>query len=97
MPEPLRKLEPREAETRKMHAWAEYGLMQVKLSENIARLRRGDDDLCDYPVLVNGRYAHGALAHPEIRQSEDAYASPALQLFGAGREKRIYAIRPIPA
>ena len=36
-PEPLRKLEAREAETRKMHAFAEYGLMHVRLYEDIAR------------------------------------------------------------
>jgi alpha-D-ribose 1-methylphosphonate 5-phosphate C-P lyase len=36
-PEPLRFLEPRETETRKMHALEEYGLMHVKLYEDIAR------------------------------------------------------------
>ena len=37
IPEPLRFLEPRETETRKMHALEEYGLMHVKLYEDIAR------------------------------------------------------------
>ena len=37
LPEPLAKLEPREAETRVMHSLAEYGLMHVKLYEDIAR------------------------------------------------------------
>src|SRR5581483_11944451 len=37
IPEPLRYLEPRETETRRMHALAEYGLMHVKLYEDIAR------------------------------------------------------------
>ncbi|MGV6345857.1 alpha-D-ribose 1-methylphosphonate 5-phosphate C-P-lyase PhnJ [Escherichia coli] len=46
IPEPLRFIEPRETETRTMHALEEYGVM------------------------------------------------PALQLFGAGREKRIYAVPP---
>jgi alpha-D-ribose 1-methylphosphonate 5-phosphate C-P lyase len=36
IPEPLRFLEPRETETRKMHALEEYGLMHVKLYEDIA-------------------------------------------------------------
>ncbi|MGH8772591.1 MAG: alpha-D-ribose 1-methylphosphonate 5-phosphate C-P-lyase PhnJ, partial [Burkholderiales bacterium] len=36
-PEPMRKLEPRASETRKLHALAEYGLMHVKLYEDIAR------------------------------------------------------------
>ena len=38
IPEPLRFLEPRETETRKMHALAEYGLMHVKLYEDISCL-----------------------------------------------------------
>src|SRR6476469_2072806 len=37
IPEPLRFLEPRETETRMMHALEEYGLMHVKLYEDIAR------------------------------------------------------------
>ncbi|MDP1603450.1 MAG: alpha-D-ribose 1-methylphosphonate 5-phosphate C-P-lyase PhnJ, partial [Legionella sp.] len=37
IPEPLRFLEPRETETRRMHALSEYGLMHVKLYEDIAR------------------------------------------------------------
>ena len=47
-PEPLRKLEHSEVETRNMHAWEEYGLMQVRLYEDIALLqkaiRHGDGD-----------------------------------------------------
>ena len=37
IPEPLRFLEPRESETRRMHALEDYGLMHVKLYEDIAR------------------------------------------------------------
>lgn len=37
IPEPLRFLEPRETETRRMHALAEYGLMHLKLYEDVAR------------------------------------------------------------
>src|SRR5262249_26679745 len=37
IPEPLRFLEPRETETRVMHALEEYGAMHVKLYEDIAR------------------------------------------------------------
>jgi len=36
IPEPLRFLEPRATETRRMHALGEYGLMHVKLYEDIA-------------------------------------------------------------
>src|SRR5208282_586978 len=55
IPEPLRWLEPREAETRKMHALAEYGPMYVRLYEDIAQFGRVTTAY-DYPVLVNGRY-----------------------------------------
>ena len=54
-PEPLFKLEPRRRETLKLHAFGEYGLMNVKLYEDIAQWGRIDTTY-DYPVLVNGRY-----------------------------------------
>ncbi len=54
IPEPLRFIEPRETETRTMHAREEYGVMQVKLYEDIARF--GHIATTDaYPVKVNGR------------------------------------------
>ena len=37
IPEPLRFLEPRETETRRMHALEDYGLMHVKLYEDISK------------------------------------------------------------
>jgi len=92
MPEPLRKLEPRETETRKMHAFAEYGLMQVKLYEDISR--HGEiTTTYDYPVEVNARYMMAPSPIPKF-DNPKMHAMPALQLFGAGREKRIYAIPP---
>ena len=55
IPEPLRFLEPREAETRRMHALEDYGLMHVKLYEDIARFGHIATTYA-YPVRVNGRY-----------------------------------------
>ncbi|TIU64974.1 MAG: carbon-phosphorus lyase, partial [Mesorhizobium sp.] len=55
IPEPLRFLEPRETETRKMHALEEYGLMHVKLYEDIAKHGRIATTYA-YPVKVEGRY-----------------------------------------
>jgi len=55
IPEPLRWLEPREVETRKMHALAEYGPMHVQLYEQIATFGRIPATY-DYPVMVHGRY-----------------------------------------
>jgi alpha-D-ribose 1-methylphosphonate 5-phosphate C-P lyase len=91
-PEPLRKLEPRETETRRMHALADYGLMHVKLYEDIARHGRITLSY-DYPVMVNGRYVMAPSPIPSFDNPKMDH-SPALQLFGAGREKRIYAIPP---
>jgi alpha-D-ribose 1-methylphosphonate 5-phosphate C-P lyase len=91
-PEPLRKLEPRETETRRMHALAEYGLMHVKLYEDIARHGRITLSY-DYPVLVNGRHVMAPSPIPSF-DNPKMHRSPALQLFGAGREKRIYAVPP---
>jgi len=92
IPEPLRWLEPRESETRRMHAWAEYGPMHVKLYEDIAR--HGEIAVSyAYPVLVEGRYLMSPSPIPKF-DNPKLHRSPALQLFGAGREKRIYAIPP---
>jgi alpha-D-ribose 1-methylphosphonate 5-phosphate C-P lyase len=95
IPEPLRWMEPRETETRKMHALADYGVMHVKLYEDIARLGR-IGIAYDYPVLVNGRYVMAPSPIPKF-DNPKMDMSPALQLFGAGREKRIYAVPPYTA
>ena len=91
-PEPLRKLEPRETETRKMHGYAEYGLMSVRLYEDIARYGHIATTY-SYPVMVNNRYLMSPSPIPKFDNPKMA-DNPAIQLFGAGREKRIYAIPP---
>ena len=53
--EPLRFLEPRETETRTMHAYAEYGLANLKLYESISRYGRITQSY-NYPVMTNKRY-----------------------------------------
>lgn len=92
IPEPLRFLEPRETETLKMHALKEYGTMHVKLYEDIAHF----DEVATtyaYPVMVNNRYVMDPSPIPKFDNPKmDNMAG--LQLFGAGREKRIYAIPP---
>ncbi|NTJ66679.1 alpha-D-ribose 1-methylphosphonate 5-phosphate C-P-lyase PhnJ [Agrobacterium rhizogenes] len=92
IPEPLRFLEPRETETRKMHALEEYGLMHVKLYEDIARNGRIATTYA-YPVKVAGRYVMDPSPTPKF-DNPKMHLSDALQLFGAGREKRIYAVPP---
>ncbi len=95
MPEPLFRLEPRVAETKRLHAMADYGLMHVKLYEDIAR--HGHVAISyNYPVMVGGRYLMSPSPIPAFDNPKmDRMA--ALQLFGAGREKRLYAIPPYTA
>ena len=92
IPEPLRFLEPRETETRTMHALREYGIMHVKLYEDIATHGHIATTYA-YPVLVDGHYVMDPSPTPKF-DNPKMDAMPALQLFGAGREKRIYAIPP---
>jgi alpha-D-ribose 1-methylphosphonate 5-phosphate C-P lyase len=92
IPEPLRFMEPSESETRTMHALEEYGVMHVKLYEDIAEHGRIAKSY-DYPVKVEDRYIMCPSPIPKFDNPKMNH-SPALQLFGAGREKRIYAIPP---
>ncbi len=92
IPEPLRFLEPRETETRKMHALEEYGLMHVKLYEDIARHGHIATTYA-YPVSVAGRYVMDPSPTPKF-DNPKMNNMAALQLFGAGREMRIYAVPP---
>ena len=92
IPDPLRWLEPSEMETRTMHALEEYGIMHVKLYEDIAS--HGEIATSyDYPVLVGERYVMSPSPLPKF-DNPKMHQCPALQLFGAGREKRVYAIPP---
>lgn len=91
-PEPLRNLEARETETRAMHAYEEYGLQYVRLYENVSRFGR-IAATAGYPVMVDDRYVMSPSPIPKF-DNPKLHNSPALHLFGAGREKRIYAVPP---
>jgi alpha-D-ribose 1-methylphosphonate 5-phosphate C-P lyase len=91
IPEPLRLLELRETETRRMHALAEYGLVHIELYEDVARHGRIATSYA-YPVLVEGRYVMDPSPIPKFDTSK--LRSAAIQLIGAGRESRIYALPP---
>jgi alpha-D-ribose 1-methylphosphonate 5-phosphate C-P lyase len=91
-PEPLRFLEPRETETRRMHAHSDYGVMHVKLYEDIA-CHGHIATTYAYPVKVDDRYVMDPSPTPKF-DNPKMNDCAALQLFGAGREKRIYAIPP---
>jgi len=92
MPEPLRRVEPREVETRRMHGEKDYGRMYVKLYEDILHHKEITVG-ADYPVMVSDRYLMSTTPIPRwdipaLNQAENLF------LFGAGREKKIYAIPP---
>jgi alpha-D-ribose 1-methylphosphonate 5-phosphate C-P lyase len=91
-PEPLYRLESSRVETRRMHALADYGLMHVKLYEDVARFGQISISY-DYPVMVNHRHLMSPSPVPAF-DNPKMHMMPALQLFGAGREKRIYAVPP---
>ncbi|MGZ9724191.1 alpha-D-ribose 1-methylphosphonate 5-phosphate C-P-lyase PhnJ [Rhizobium miluonense] len=91
-PEPLRRLITSEEQSRKLHAFARYGVMQVRLYEDIARY--GHIVMShDYPVRVHARYLSSPSPVPKFDNPKLNH-SRALTIFGAGRERRIYAIPP---
>ncbi len=91
-PEALREVEPSEQETRRMHAEADYSRMWLYLYEDIVRY--GEITISyRYPVTVNGRYITDPSPIPRWDVPK-LHMADTLFLFGAGREKRIYAIPP---
>lgn len=92
IPEPLRFIEPSETETKTMHALNDYGVMHVKLYEDIAKYGHIATAYA-YPVLVDDRYVMDPSPIPKF-DNPKLDMSPALMLFGAGREKRLYAVPP---
>ena len=92
LPEPLRRVEHSEKETRKMHAETDYSGIWLYLYENIVKYSEVTLG-ADYPVMVNDRYLMAPSPIPRF-DIPKLNNSKTLMLFGAGREKRIYAIPP---
>lgn len=91
-PEPLRVVEPREAVTKQMHAEGEYSPMWLTLYEDLIRCGKIGIS-SEYPVMVEDRYLMNPSPIPRY-DTPKLNDSDALYLFGAGREKKIYAIPP---
>jgi alpha-D-ribose 1-methylphosphonate 5-phosphate C-P lyase len=92
VPEPLRKVEKSVAVCGRMHAEGDYAAMWVSLYEDIVRngmITR----TTGYPVLVAGRYVMATTPIPRWDVPR-LHRSEQVNLFGAGREKRIYAVPP---
>ncbi|MES2730999.1 MAG: alpha-D-ribose 1-methylphosphonate 5-phosphate C-P-lyase PhnJ [Bacteroidota bacterium] len=91
-PEPLRGVERYENKTREMHGEANYAKMWVALYESYVKygdIMQG----AGYPVMVNGRYIMSPSPIPRW-DVPNLNHSECLYLFGAGREKRLYAVPP---
>lgn len=92
IPEPLERVEPRISKARKMHAEKDYSKMWLYLYESIAR--HGEITVGGrYPVIVDRTYLMDPSPIPRWDVPK-LHSSRFLSLFGAGREKRIYAIPP---
>jgi alpha-D-ribose 1-methylphosphonate 5-phosphate C-P lyase len=92
LPEPLRDVEPYEKKTREMHAEMDYAKMWVSLYEAYVQYGALMDG-AGYPVMVNGRYIMSPSPIPRW-DVPNLHHSDCIYLFGAGREKRLYAIPP---
>lgn len=92
MPEPLRVIEPSEEATKLMHAEADYTGIWLQLYESI--MKYGKVTIAtEYPVTVEDRYVMNPSPIPKY-DNPRLHESECLYLFGAGREKKIYAIPP---
>ncbi|MDR1013710.1 MAG: alpha-D-ribose 1-methylphosphonate 5-phosphate C-P-lyase PhnJ [Coriobacteriales bacterium] len=91
-PEPLRAIEPRETKTRRLHAEADYTGAWLQLFEQVVRFGSAATG-ADHPVLVGGRYVMAPSPIPRF-DNRRLHQAAHLTLFGAGREKKIYAIPP---
>jgi alpha-D-ribose 1-methylphosphonate 5-phosphate C-P lyase len=92
VPEPLRTVQKSVAECARMHAENDYAAMWVGLYEDIVRngmITR----TTGYPVLVAGRYVMATTPIPRWDVPRLHHCEH-INLFGAGREKRIYAVPP---
>jgi len=92
MADPLRWVEPNIERATEMHAEADYGHMWVYMYESV--VRSGDMNIAsEYPVIVEKRYMMDTTPIPRYDVGR-LHMAEMLTLFGAGREKRVYAVPP---
>jgi len=91
-PDPLKSVSPKEKESRNLHAEAEYSGIWLRLYEKIIKYGRTTMG-ADHPVMVAGRYVMNPSPIPRF-DNPKLNLSDCLCLFGAGREKKIYAVPP---
>jgi len=91
-PEPLRAVSPKETISRNLHADAEYSGIWLRLYEGIVKFGRTVTG-ADHPVMVADRYVMNPSPIPKF-DNPKLHQAECLYLFGAGREKKIYAVPP---
>lgn len=91
-PEPLRGVQPDSSEARRMHGMRDYGLIWLKLYEQLVRYQRFVQG-ASYPVLVHDRYIMSPSPIPRW-DTPKLHQGAHLTLLSAGREKRLYAVPP---
>lgn len=92
LPEPLRVVEACEEVTKKMHAEMDYAPVWLQLFESLVKYKK-ITIAAEYPCLVEGRYMMNPSPIPKF-DNPKLHKAECLYLFGAGREKKIYAIPP---
>ncbi len=92
IPEPLERVEPRLSKARRMHAERDYSKIWLFLYESVAKHKEITVG-ARYPVIVNRTYLMDPSPIPRWDVPK-LHEAPYLSLFGAGREKRIYAVPP---
>lgn len=91
-PEPLRDVEASEEKTRILHSEEDYSGAWLQLFEQVMKYGRTATG-ADHPVFVHNRYVMAPSPIPRFDNAK-LHQSEALILFGAGREKKIYAVPP---
>ena len=91
-PEPLRGVEPDISKARLKHADKDYGLMWLKLYEQLVVFGRFVTG-ASYPMLVHDRYIMSSSPVPRW-DSPKFHQAEHLTILSAGREKRLYAVPP---
>ncbi len=91
-PDALVVVEPSEVQRKIMHGEADYSRLLVKLYEDIVQF--GEITISHrYPTRINNHYIIDSSPIPRWDVPK-LHQSKALILFGAGREKKIYAVPP---
>lgn len=91
-PDALVVVEPSEAERKRMHGEGDYARLWVKLYEDVVRFREITTSH-RYPTRIAGHYVIDPSPIPRWDVPK-LHRAECLHLFGAGREKKVYAVPP---